>query len=83
MISNPGAEASTCALCGGRLAPGLATIPFIRGERVITLKGLPAEVCGDCDEAYLAGDVVDRVQAIVEELEGLDAEVLVARYRAA
>ena len=72
-----------CAFCGGGLARGTANVPFSRGERVFVVKGVPAEVCGDCGEPYLDGPTLDRVLAIFKQLEAADAEVSVARYRAA
>lgn len=73
----------TCAICGGSVAPGEATIPFVRGRRVLSIRDVPAHVCGDCGEAYLAGPVVDRVQELLAELEALDDEVAIAPYRVA
>jgi len=72
-----------CAVCGGSLAPGKTTIPFVRGARVLTIRDIPADICGDCGEAYLLGETVDRVQEQVGRLEALDAEVSIARYHAA
>lgn len=77
------ASQGTCPLCGGTLTPGLATIPLVAAERVITVRAVPAEVCGDCGEAYLQGNVVDGVQKLVDELRALETEVSVVRYRAA
>lgn len=65
------------------MTPGVATIPFIIEERVITIRAVPAEICGDCGEANVDGRVVDQVESIVRELRALGAEVSVARFRAA
>lgn len=83
MTGKPGARAGTCALCGGATAEGVATIPFISDDRVFTVKEVPAEICQDCGEAYMAGAVVDRVQKMIEELRALEAEISVTRYHAA
>jgi YgiT-type zinc finger domain-containing protein len=83
MTTRPASDRCICAVCGGSLADGIATLPFVRDERVVVVRGVPAEICGDCGEAYLAGEVVDGVQKIVDDLDALDAEVSVARYRAA
>ncbi len=72
-----------CAICGGRLSHGTTNIPFVRGDRMFLVKGVPAEVCGDCGEAYLDGPTVDRTLAMVKGLEDANAEISVARYRAA
>ncbi len=77
------ASGGTCGLCGGSTERGEATIPFVFDECVFAIREIPAEICGDCGEAYMTGEVVDGVQRQVEELRVLDAEVSVARYRAA
>src|SRR5574341_1824287 len=48
-----------CGLCGGKLRPGEATIPFVRGERIFTIRQVPALICSECSEAYMTGPVVD------------------------
>lgn len=83
MTGEHGDEAPACAVCGGSLGAGEATIPFVRGDHVITVRGIPAQICGDCGEAYMTGAVVDDVEKLVGALEALDAEVSVAHYRAA
>jgi YgiT-type zinc finger domain-containing protein len=83
MTSEQDANRTVCAVCGGQLAAGYATIPFVRGDRVVTIREVPAEVCGDCGEAYMTGTVVDHIQKLVTAFEALDAEVSVAHYRAA
>jgi len=83
MTGRLGTDGGTCALRAGALRHGSATIPFVRGENVVTIRDVPAEVCGDCGEAYLSSAVTDRVQQLVQQLESLNAEVSVARYRAA
>ncbi|MDD5309292.1 MAG: type II toxin-antitoxin system MqsA family antitoxin [Deltaproteobacteria bacterium] len=72
-----------CAVCGGALGKGRADIPFATGQGLLLVKGVPAEICGDCGEPYLKGPVVDRVGEIVREFDRLDTEVSVVRYRAA
>jgi len=83
MIGKPEGPSGTCALCGGTLQQGDATIPFLKGDRVYTIRKVPALVCADCKEAYMTGLVVDRIQGLLEHLEGLGAEIMVAQYRAA
>ncbi|MBI4706072.1 MAG: type II toxin-antitoxin system MqsA family antitoxin [Deltaproteobacteria bacterium] len=83
MTGRPDAECGTCALCAGSTSRGSATIPFVIEERVITIRAIPAEICGDCGEAYMTSNVADAVQQLVERLRALEAEVSVARFRAA
>ena len=82
MTSQPGSS-GVCALCGGHLSMGTATIPFVRDDRVVTIKGVPGSICDECGEAYFTGAVLDGVTALIESVASVDTEVLVARYKAA
>jgi YgiT-type zinc finger domain-containing protein len=74
-------ENSVCPLCGGRLRLDVATIPFILGEdMVVVIKGIPAEVCSNCHEPFVAGRVTDRVSALLRQLKLLRSEVSVVTY---
>ena len=47
-----------CVMCkGGELAPGKTTVKVQRGETLVIIKDVPADVCQDCGEAYLDGNV--------------------------
>ena len=71
----------TCPLCGGRLEWGEATIPYVlEGDAVVVIKNVPAEVCGDCREAYTSGSVTDQIVYMLERLKGLHSEVSVLSY---
>jgi hypothetical protein len=50
---------------------------------MLLVKGVPAEICGDCGEPYLVGGTVDRVREILRSFEKLATEVSVVSYRAA
>ena len=55
------AIAEKCDLCGGEMRPGTTTLQIWRGEELIVIKDVPAEVCEQCDEAYLSADVSERL----------------------
>jgi YgiT-type zinc finger domain-containing protein len=79
MIGEP--ENSLCPLCGGRLRSDTATIPFILGNHiVVVIKGIPAEVCRNCHEPFVAGRVTDQVSALLRQLKLLRSEVSVVTY---
>lgn len=50
-----------CPLCGGYMADGIATLPFVIDGRVVVVKDVAAEICGDCGEAFMNGKVTDIV----------------------
>ncbi len=72
-----------CPLCGGRMSDGMTAAPFFINDRVIVIKNVPAEVCGDCGEAYMKSRVVDRIEALLDRLEDLHSEVSIVHYKAA
>lgn len=72
----------TCPTCGGQLHPGVATIPFLLSqEKVIVIKGVPAETCGDCHEPFISGKVTDEVMTLLSQLKRLGSEVSVVSFR--
>jgi YgiT-type zinc finger domain-containing protein len=74
-------ENSICPTCGGELQPSLATIPFIlEPDAVIVIKGVPAEICTDCHEPFVAGQATDRVASLLRQLKALRSEISVVAY---
>ncbi len=74
------ANPSRCPLCGGRLRPGRATIPFVLPQSGILVKDVPAEICQSCHEPYMIGAVVDHVAKLLGQLRKVRAEVSVVSY---
>jgi YgiT-type zinc finger domain-containing protein len=70
-----------CPVCGGTLAPGEATIPYVlKDGSVVVIKHVPAHICGDCREAFTSGNVTDQIVAMVQQLKNLHSEVSVLSY---
>ena len=79
MIGEP--ENSICPLCGGRLQVDVATIPFILSNNtVVVIKGVPAEVCRNCHEPFVSGQVTDQVSTLLHQLKSLRSEVSVVTF---
>ena len=72
-----------CPLCGGQLCEGLATIPFVLDSIVAVVKDVPAEICEECNESYMKGDAVDRIEELLQNLKNMAVEVSVIHYKAA
>jgi YgiT-type zinc finger domain-containing protein len=73
-------ESNTCYFCGGKLKPGLATIPFIVGSNVVVIKQVPAEVCDQCGEPILMNDVAAVVDQVLKRAHAPGLEVSVVNY---
>lgn len=56
-----------CDLCGGELRPGKATLEIWRGEELLVIRDVPADVCGQCNEAYISADVSERLDRFMDE----------------
>lgn len=84
MVGKPGKkDKKICPLCGGQLREGLATIPFVLDSVVAVVKDVPAEVCSECDEPYMKGDAVDRIEELLGSLKDMAVEVSVVHYEKA
>ena len=78
------AKTGVCPMCGGMMATGGQTdIPFRMKKGVLLVRGVPAEICGDCGEPYLDSEVMDRISEIAREFDAIETEISVVRYRAA
>ena len=76
-----GHENSVCPTCGGPLQNQVSVIPFLlKSNAVVVIRGVPAEVCANCHEPFLAGQAVDRVSEILRQLRSLSSEVSVVAY---
>jgi len=72
-----------CSICKqGEVKPGRATVMLERGESIIVLKNVPAEVCDDCGEYYLTADVLDEATRVANEAIERGAVVEVIRFAA-
>ena len=59
--------AARCDLCGGELKPGKTTLEIWRGEELLVISDVPADVCQQCDEAYISAHVSERLDYFLEE----------------
>jgi YgiT-type zinc finger domain-containing protein len=56
-----------CDLCGSELEPGTTTLEVWRGEQLIVIRDVPADVCQQCKEAYISANVSERLDRFLEE----------------
>jgi len=72
-----------CLICKhGETAAGKVTVTAQRGSCTIVVKEVPAQVCGNCGEHYLAEEAARRLSEIAEQAEQAGTEVEVRRYAA-
>ncbi len=67
-----------CVICKiGETQPGRTTVVLERGNMTLLFKGVPAEVCQNCGEAYVDASVSDRLLKDAETAvrSGVELEV--------
>lgn len=70
-----------CALCKtGHTEPGKVTVSLTRGESVVVIREVPADVCVTCGEYFLSSDVAKKVLSRAEAAVSMGVEVEVIRY---
>jgi YgiT-type zinc finger domain-containing protein len=74
-------EALKCAICKiGENRPGKTTVTLERAGATLVFKGVPAEVCGNCGEAYLAEEITRQLLEIAEEAARRGVQVDVREF---
>lgn len=72
-----------CLICkNGETEPGEVTVTLQRGESIVILKQVPAEVCDNCGEYYLSDVVTAKVMARADIAVENGAEVEILRFAA-
>ncbi len=72
-----------CIICKqGETESGKVTVTLERGETMVIIKQVPAQVCKECGEYYLAEAETRRVMEIAGKAARNNAEVEILRYAA-
>jgi YgiT-type zinc finger domain-containing protein len=70
-----------CIVCRhGDTHPGTTTVTFHRDGRTLVVNEVPAEVCENCGEAYVAEEVTAELLRIATEARQAQAIVLIRDY---
>lgn len=72
-----------CVFCKtGETRPGKTTVTLERGRAVIVVRGVPAEVCANCGEAFLSTKVAQEISDRADKAVSGGAEVEIMNYAA-
>ncbi|MFC1835709.1 type II toxin-antitoxin system MqsA family antitoxin [Thermodesulfobacteriota bacterium] len=72
-----------CVLCkNGQTETGRTTVTLQRGETIVIIKDVPAEICRNCREDYLSEPIADRVFELAEDAVKKNVEVEIIRFAA-
>jgi YgiT-type zinc finger domain-containing protein len=74
-----------CSLCRGYLESGATTLEIWQDGQLIVIHDIPADVCGQCKEAYLSADVSRKLDHFFKKRHRLQPEkyLTVPQYSAA
>jgi YgiT-type zinc finger domain-containing protein len=76
-------ETMICPICKtGHLTAGKTTVTLSRGNTIVVLKEVPADVCDNCGEYYLTESTADKTFAAAESAVKKGAELEVLRFAA-
>lgn len=73
-----------CVICkNGETQLGKATVTLEREETTLVIKGVPAQVCGNCGEEYVDEETTARLLKTAEDAARAGVQVDVRQYVAA
>jgi len=61
------ASVDRCDLCGGELKSGKTTLEIWRGEELVVIRDVPADVCQQCNEAHISAQVSERLDHFLSQ----------------
>ena len=72
-------EPMNCPICkSGDMVSGHTTLTFEKASATVVVKGVPANICDNCGEAFVAEEIARKVHAVVntEFKKGIELEVV-------
>ena len=72
-----------CVICKhGETQPGRTTVTFERGGATLVIKGVPAQICDNCGEAYVDEGTTAQLLEIADEAVRAGVQVDVREFAA-
>ena len=73
-----------CSICkNGTTKNSIITVPLVKGDSVLIVKGVPAEVCENCGEYYLDEKTTHELYELAQQSFQSGAELEVINLKAA
>mgnify|MGYP002512154638 FL=1 len=69
-----------CQVCGAAAEKGFTTSVTDLGKCLIIVRNVPCYKCSECNEVIYTGDVVQRLERIIETAQKLMQEVSIIDY---
>ena len=64
----------------GETREGRVTVALTRGELTVVIKDVPAQICENCGEYYLADAIANQVLKLAELAASRNAELEILRF---
>ena len=75
-------KAMKCPVCGGDVKKGTTNLPVEIEGGVLFIKGVPADVCDQCEEVFIPDKTVSLVEKIVARARDMKVELEVISFEA-
>lgn len=73
-----------CVICkNGETAEGFTTVPIEHDGMLLVMRGVPAQVCQNCGEAYIESTVTAEILRMAKEAQEQRVEIDIRNYHAA
>ncbi len=69
-----------CFECGAMMEKGITTSVTDLGNCLVIVRNVPCYKCTECNEIFYTGDVVERLEKIINDAKKLLQEVAVMDY---
>lgn len=69
-----------CFECGAMMEKGTTTSVTDLGNCLVIVRNVPCYKCTECDEIFYTGDVVERLEKLVDDAKKLLQEISVFEY---
>jgi len=73
----------TCPDCGGQKRPGKTTFTVDLGFGVVVVRNVPALVCSQCGADWIADDIAERLESMVDDARKRHRQVEVTAFQPA
>lgn len=76
-------KSNICPECGGTKRPGATTFAVDLGFGVIVIRNVPAMVCSQCGADWIADNIAERLEVMVNDARTRKRQVEVTAFQTA
>ena len=76
-------KTKVCPDCGGNRRPGTTTFTVDLGFGVVVVRNVPALVCSQCGADWIADEIAERLESMVDDARNRHRQVEVTAFQPA